>query len=146
MNDDTNFYDMPWRERLDFVVKTMHEMSTQSDPQQMVQRYIERIRRMNPTNRMMAISRRDLQAPYYRVTRSSMWDQPINPWKNRSALPLFKGGLIAELIYADKPVIISDLKFSPDDPAREYLEGMRSLQAIPQFDRGESLNMAISLN
>ena len=56
------------------------------------------------------------------------------------------GGLLAELIYAEQPRIIHDLKVSPDDPAAEYLAGMSSLQAIPQFDRGKSLNMVISMH
>ena len=100
---------------------------------------------MIPSDRWMAISRRDLTAPQYRVTRSDMWESPINPWKDRSSLPLLEGGLLAELIYNEEPRIINDLQVNNDDPAREYLHGIRSIQAIPQFDRGQSLNMVISI-
>ena len=34
-------------------------------------------------------------------------------------------------------------RLRPDDPAWEYLEGMRSLIAIPHFDQGEGLNMVV---
>ena len=54
--------------------------------------------------------------------------------------------MLGELIYANEPRIINDFRPDPDDPAFEYLEGMRSLSAIPQYDRGEALNMIVSLN
>ena len=73
---------------------------------------------MIPSDRWMAISRRDLNAPRYRVTRSDMWESPINPWKDRNSLPLMEGGLLAELIYNEEPRIINDLQVSNDDPAQ----------------------------
>jgi phosphoserine phosphatase RsbU/P len=140
-----SFPQLPWKQRLDFVVEMMREMSSNTDPQQMVQAYIRKIRVLIPADRWMAISRRDLQAPNFRITRSDMWDSPVNPWANRNALPHLQGGLCAELIYAEEPRIINDLQIADDDPAREYFHGMRSLQAVPQFDRGQSLNMVISM-
>jgi sigma-B regulation protein RsbU (phosphoserine phosphatase) len=123
----------------------MRELSSQTDPHQMIQSYLRRVRIMVPSDRWMAISRRDLSAPKFRITRSDLWETPLNPWKDRSALPLMEGGLLAELIYGEEPRIIDDLQIDHDDPAREYLHGMRSLQAVPQFDRGQSLNMVISM-
>jgi len=143
--DDIPFSQWPWQQRLDFTVETMRELSEQTDPHQMIQAYLKRVRKMIPSDRFVAISRRDLHSPQYRITRSDLWDQPINPWRNRSALPLCSGGLMSELIYGNQPRIIDDLKISPDDPARDYFEGMHSLQAVPQFDRGQSLNMVISM-
>src|SRR5215510_7065936 len=139
------FAKLPWQQRLDFIVSTMREMSSQADPHEMVQAYIKRMRTMVPSDGWMAISRRDLDSPQFRITRSTLWDQPINPWRNRSALPLLSGGLCAELIYGEQPRIIHDFQYAPDDPAAEYFAGMRSLQAVPQFDRGRSLNMVISM-
>ncbi len=140
-----SFPQLPWKQRLDFVVEMMREMSSNTDPQQMVQAYIRKIRVLIPADRWMAISRRDLQAPNFRITRSDMWDSPVNPWTDRNALPHLQGGLCAELIYAEEPRIINDLQIADDDPAREYFHGMHSLQAVPQFDRGQSLNMVISM-
>src|SRR4051812_6304953 len=142
---DIPFNQLPWQERLQFSVDTVREMSGHTDPQQMVEAYLRRVRKMIPSDRWMAISRRDLHAPQFRITRSDMWETPLNPWRDRSKLPLLEGGLLAELIYAEEPRIINDLQVADDDPAREYLLGMGSLQAVPQFDRGHSLNMVISL-
>jgi sigma-B regulation protein RsbU (phosphoserine phosphatase) len=60
-------------------------------------------------------------------------------------LPTFEGGLFAELIYGNQPRVISDLSAPEDEPAAEYLEGMRSLVALPLYDKGESLNMVVRL-
>ena len=60
-------------------------------------------------------------------------------------MPLYEGGLIAELIYGDEPRLFDDLDIDPDDPAAEYLNGYRSMLAIPTYDRGEALNMVLLL-
>jgi sigma-B regulation protein RsbU (phosphoserine phosphatase) len=142
---EVSFHELPWQERLDYIVAMMRELSSHTDPQQMVQAYAKRIRRIVPADGWMSVSRRDLEAPKYRITRSHLWDQPINPWRDRSLLPLLEGGFLAELIYGEEPRIIDDLQISDDDPAREYFQGMRSIQAIPQFERGRSVNMVLSM-
>jgi len=134
-----------WQERLDYIVATMREMSRQTDPQAMVAAYVARVREILPSDRMLSLSRRDLPPPRYRITRSSTWDQPINPWKEPHRLPLLEGGLLAELIYGDEPRILDDLHVARDDPARDYLEGMGSLMALPLYDRGVAANMVVVL-
>lgn len=136
----------PWRERLEFIVATMREMSVQTDPQAMVRAYRERMRELLPTDRGIALSRRGLQFPEFRITRYSGWEHDINPWRDRERLPFLRGGLLADLLYNDDPVIINDLVPRPDDPAFEYLEGMRSLIALPLYDGGVALNMTLSLS
>lgn len=132
-----------WQERLARIMETMRELSTQTDPQAMVHQYYERMRQVHPlVDRRMAISRRGLKYPQFRVTRFSEWAEDINPWKEPERLPLLSGGLLAELIYGNEPRIINDLVVAPDDPAFEYLSGMRSLQAIPLIEQGEALNMS----
>ncbi|GMU22340.1 MAG: hypothetical protein AMXMBFR13_24260 [Phycisphaerae bacterium] len=132
-----------WRERLDLVVQTMREMSRQTDPQQMVRAYSARMRQLNPTDRMVAVSRRDLEPPKYRITRSSIWKEDINPWRELDRLPLLEGGLLGELLYGDEPRIIGDLAVPGEDPAAEYFTNMRSLLALPLYDGGTSLNMVV---
>jgi phosphoserine phosphatase RsbU/P len=131
--------------RLAIIVETMREISRQTDPQAMVRLYGNRIRSLLPIDRTISLSRRDLQSPQFRVTRYSEWKEAINPWKERHRLPLLEGGLLAELIYADKPSLIDDLIVPDDDPAAEYLAGHRSLAAVPQYDQGVALNMVIAL-
>jgi sigma-B regulation protein RsbU (phosphoserine phosphatase) len=134
-----------WRERLDLIVEMMRRMSLQTDPQEMVREYAGRIRLLLPSDRSLSLSRRGLTAPKYRITRSTTWDQSINPWKDKGRLPLFEGGLLAELIYGDEPRVIENLEVAANDPAAEYLAGHRSLMAIPLFDQGVALNMVVRL-
>lgn len=130
---------------IDLAVETVREVSMQTDPQEMVRRWRERSRRMIPRDADLSISRRELQSPWYRITRSARWTEAVNPWKQKDRLPLLTGGLLAELIYGNEPRVIDDLKVAPDEPAAEYLEGMRSLIALPLYEDGESLNMVIRL-
>src|SRR5215472_2497584 len=99
-----------WRERLDLIVETMKEMSRQTDPQEMSRAYSKRMRSLRPTDRFVSLSRRDLQYPWFRVTRCSLWKEEINPWKEKDRLPLLRGGFFAELLYGDEPHIFEDVK------------------------------------
>jgi sigma-B regulation protein RsbU (phosphoserine phosphatase) len=130
-------------QRLSFILDTMREMSELTDPQVMVRTYSARMRQLIPSDRSLSLSRRDLRTPYFRVTRSSTWDGEVNPWRQGDRLPVLEGGLLAGCIYGDEPVVIDDLEFSPDDPAAQYFEGMRSLVAIPLFDAGRAINMVV---
>ncbi|MGO9469066.1 MAG: PP2C family protein-serine/threonine phosphatase [Isosphaeraceae bacterium] len=136
-----------WEERLATVVATMHEMSQQDDPQAVVRTYGARMRQLLPVDRWLSISRRGLEAPSYRISRSSTWTDEIDPWKERDRLPLLSGGLLAELIYGNQARLIDDVAslLASDDPAFDYLDGFHSLIAVPHFDRGLALNMVISL-
>ena len=61
---------------------------------------------------------------------------PIPEGPDAASLPVYSGGLLAELLYSDEPHAIDNLELDPDDPAGEYLAGQQSLLAIPQFDQG----------
>ncbi|QDV38637.1 PP2C family protein-serine/threonine phosphatase [Tautonia plasticadhaerens] len=134
-----------WHQRLDVVVSMMREMSLQSDPEAIVRTYGEKMASLLHSDRRLSLSRRGLDFPRFRVTRYSGWDDPINPWTQKDRLPILEGGLLAELIYADEPRIVNDLRISPDDPAFPYLDGMRSLMALPNYDQGQGLNLVLAL-
>jgi len=134
-----------WEQRLQDVYELMRDMSQRTDPQDMATAYGQRVMKINPIDRRLSISRRDLTAPEFRVTRDSSWSENINPWKEKHRLPRLRGGLFSELIYEGRPQIIDDLSVPADDPAASYLNGYRSLMAIPMLDSGESLNMVILL-
>ena len=140
----------PWRERLAFVVEMMRDMSRQTDPQEMVKAYGRFMDRIREVDRFVSLSRRELIKPWYRITRSDLIDpeDQINPWKQRDKLPLYDRGLLGELIYGDEPRIIDDLVglIAPDDPAKAHFEGMRSLQAVPNYDDGVAQNMVVMLD
>ena len=132
-----------WTKRLAAIVDTMREMSRQTDPEAMVRAYGARMSELMPSDRRLSLSRRGLEPPRYRITRSTTWTEAINPWKEPERLPLFPSGLLGELIYADDAQIIDDLQVTPNDPAADYFTGMRSLMAIPMFDQGVALNMVV---
>jgi sigma-B regulation protein RsbU (phosphoserine phosphatase) len=148
MNTPAGLFDKiahDWRERLALIVETMKEMSRQTDPQEMNRAYSKRIRSLRPIDRFVSLSRRDLHYPWFRITRCSLWKEEVNPWKQKDRLPLLQGGLFAELIYKDEPRLFEDVKVPDDDPAAEYVAGMRSMLAIPMYDQGVALNMILSM-
>lgn len=125
----------------------MREVSSHTDPQQLVNAYGERIQGIMGVEGSVSVSRRNLDAPRYRITRSWKWDEieDINPWEQPHKLPMFDRGVLGELIYAEKPTIINDFRADPADPAFEHLAPFRSLFAIPQYDDGIAKNMVVSL-
>ena len=132
-----------WQTRLSHVVDLMREISLHTDPQAMVRTYGTRAQEILPYDRLVAISRRGLKAPKYRVTRSSMWGLDHDPWKNQDQLPIFDTGLLSDFLYGDEPQLIDELAIPEDEPAKEFLDGMKSVMAIPVYDQGEALNMVL---
>jgi sigma-B regulation protein RsbU (phosphoserine phosphatase) len=143
--DNTDRPGGDWQSRLALIVDMMRDISRQTDPQEMVRSYGKRLRQLLPLDGSVSLSRRGLAAPQYRITRSTTWREPVNPWKQKDRLPLLAGGLLAELIYGDEPRVIDRLDVPADDPAAAYLTGFQSLLAIPLFDQGVALNMVILL-
>jgi sigma-B regulation protein RsbU (phosphoserine phosphatase) len=132
-----------WKRRLKLIDAMMRDMSRQRDPQSMVRNYGERLRQLMPTDRFVAMSRRGLESPRFRITRSSTWTEEINPWTEPHRLPLIEGGLLGKLIHEQTPQVIDDIApfLDDDDPAFEYLDGMRSVMVIPHYNDGVATNM-----
>lgn len=141
-----NPWSLGWEQRLANIGDMLRDTSTyHEDPQQSVRGFVQRMRGIVPTDRAVSISRRGLEPPKYRVTRSTTWETPIDPWRQPELLPVFEGGLMGELLYAGVPRYIRELRVAPDDPAREYFEGMRSLVALPTWEEGRVLNMVLQM-
>jgi len=143
MTIHTEISQADWQQRLKRVVEMMREMSKHTDPQEMVLAYAQRVQQILPTDRLIAISRRGLEPPKYRITRDSKWGLDRNPWKETDRLPVFDNGVMGELLYSDEPHFFDDLNVSDNDPAFEFLSGMRSVIAIPVYDQGVALNMVL---
>lgn len=135
----------PTDKRLAFFTDTMRAISRHRDPQQLVADYYRRMYEAFPTDGYLSFSRRGLDAPQYRITRSSAWGIDFNPWLDGSSQPVFDHGLLGDLIYAGEPRIIHDLTdvVDEDDPASSFFKDMRSLIAVPMFDEGEAINMVV---
>lgn len=136
-----------WQEELAIIDRVMLAISDVIDPEEMVGKYWDGIGELVPMHDFLALSRRGVEPPEYLITRSSKFSEEINPWKERDRLPRMSGGLLGEIAYADKPVIIENLeeRLKADDPAKFYLEGFHTLAAFPQYERGKGLNVGISL-
>jgi phosphoserine phosphatase RsbU/P len=134
-----------WSQRLTLIEDTMRSISLETDPQSLVRTYGERMQQMLPMARRLSLSRRGLAAPVIRITRSTTWQESINPWENRDRLPVLNGGLLSDVCYANTTVLIDDLIPDPADPGFVYLDGCRSLLAIPNFEGGEALNTVVLL-
>jgi phosphoserine phosphatase RsbU/P len=134
-----------WQPRLDYIVAAMREVSTLTDPQQMVRYYAQKMSPALKADRMVAVSRRNLPAPAYRITRSTLFKDVIDPWRQPDRLPQFTSGLLGELVYGDRPRYVADFHPDPADPAFEFLKGMRSFIAVPQYDGGRALNMIVQM-
>ncbi len=135
--------DRNWRARLTISVDLMRELSRYTNPDEMYHVFARRMGQLYPTARQLSLTRRGLDRPEVRVTRFNLWEEPVNPYKDAERLPVLRGGLLADLIYGDQPLVIDDLEVSPDDPAAEYLAGQRSLLAIPLFEDGSAMNMVV---
>lgn len=133
----------PWQEELEIIDRTMKAISGVTDPQVLVDVYWEGIGELLPITDFVAVSRRNVEPPFYLITRSSRFEEELNPWTQRERLPRLQGGILGEIAYANKPVFIEDLPahLAPDDPAHFYLQGFERLYAIPQYDNGEGINV-----
>ena len=136
-----------WQEELEIIDRTMIAISSITDPEQLVNVYWRGIGELVPVDDYLALSRRDVEPPAFLITRSSRFTEDLNPWLQRDRLPKLQGGLLGEVAYANRPVIIDDVpaRLSPEDPALTYLEGFQSLVALPQYDEGQGLNVTVML-
>jgi sigma-B regulation protein RsbU (phosphoserine phosphatase) len=131
------------RSRLAASVELMRDLSRVSDPREMYDLFVRRMEEQFPVTRRLTLSRRGLHYPEYRITRCSLWKEAADPWGDALRLPVYSGGLLAELLYSDEAHVIDHLELDVDDPAGEYLAGQQSLLAIPQFEQGAAVNAIV---
>lgn len=138
---------LPWQKELSIIDGVMKAISGVSDPEELVGIYWQGIHELLPMHDYLAISRRDVEPPDYLVTRSSRFEEQLNPWTQRERLPRMRGGILGEIAYGNAPRVIEDLpdRLKPDDPAWFYLQGFQSMLAFPHYDQGEGLNVTMAL-
>jgi sigma-B regulation protein RsbU (phosphoserine phosphatase) len=146
MNLAPDFFDTRtrnWRARLAISADLMRELSRYSDPQEMYRVFTRRMGQLFPTTRQLTLSRRGVERPNVRVTRFNLWKDMPEPFANWDRFPTVSGGVFEELLYADEPRLIGDVELKDGDPAADFLEGQRSLLAIPIFEHGSALNTVV---
>jgi sigma-B regulation protein RsbU (phosphoserine phosphatase) len=136
-----------WQDELAIIDRVMKSVSDITDPEEMVSVYWQGIAELLPIEHFLALSRRQVKPPDYIITRSSRFAEELNPWTQRDRLPRLRGGLLGEIAYADRPLLIEDLpdRLAADDPGRFYLDGFGSLVALPQYEGGRGVNIGIIL-
>jgi phosphoserine phosphatase RsbU/P len=131
--------------RLQRIDRLVREMSHLDDPDRLIRVFGEQSGALFQHDGLVTISRRGLDAPRFRVTRSWRWREAVNPWAEAERLPVLEGGLLSRLLYAGTPVLLNDFPLGPEDPGREHLEGMRSLIAAPGYDQGQPVYLILAL-
>src|SRR5207253_10823270 len=109
-------------------------ISREEDPQEVLHTYAARMRRLMHFDRTIAVSRRGLDRPRFRITWSDLNGGSLG---DAAESPVIEGGLLADLVYEGAPQILDALAVRGDDPAGEHLAGMGSAAAIPHFDKGD---------
>lgn len=132
-----------WQTRLRDITQLVRELSQQTDPQEMVRLYRQRMGNTMNVDSFMAISRRGLKGSAYKVTRSSKWDSGFDPWKNAESLPIHTSGILLELILKGEPAYLPGVALDPSDPAYEHLGDVGLIVGVPTYDNGEALNMFV---
>ncbi len=69
----------------------MKAISGLTDPEEIVNAYWTNIADLITIENYVAVSRRDMEAPTYLITRSSRFAEDLNPWTQRDRLPRFSG-------------------------------------------------------
>jgi sigma-B regulation protein RsbU (phosphoserine phosphatase) len=131
--------------RLQRIERLVKEMSFEDDPDRLVRVFAEQSGTLFQHDGLVTVSRRGLEPPHYRLTRSWRLREVVNPWAEAHRLPVLEGGLLGELLHAGAPVLRNHLHVAPDDPCREHLEGMQSLIGAPAYDHGRAVYMALAL-
>jgi sigma-B regulation protein RsbU (phosphoserine phosphatase) len=129
-------------QRLDDLVR---ELSIQEDPDRLVRVYTRHNDLTIGYDGMLTVGRRDLEAPHYRILRSWRRRGVINPWTEFHLLPVLNTGLLGELLYGGKPLLLDRPRVADDDPGREHLEGMGALACAPGYEHGRPLYLAVLL-
>ena len=148
MGQRSIFFDqsLPLEERLSTILNTVKALSGTDDPREMIQVFGEQVNHLLTRDASITLTRRNVDAPKFQISRYSEWVDPIDPWLEPEKLPVLEGGILGDLIFGSKAVVMVDYEIKEDDPAYQYLHGYRTLMSSPSFDHGESLNMTVWLS
>lgn len=133
-------------QRLKEYLSLARELSLTRDAHELTKLLRARLRFIVPATHGLSLSRRGLTGQQVRVTRSTRWQEDINPWKEPQRLPVLEGGLAWRLMEAGQAVKIDHLEVPEDDPFSPYAQGMKSLIAAPVFHDGQPVYMTVLMH
>lgn len=131
--------------RLERIDELVRELSYQDDPDRLVRVFNNHSDFLYHRDGIVTVNCRGLEPPLYRVSRSWRWPDTVNPWSDAHKLPVHDRGLLGDLLHAGRPAVLRGLSVSADDPAREHLDGFRTLACAPGYDHGRPVSMAVML-
>jgi phosphoserine phosphatase RsbU/P len=129
--------------RLWLIDDLVKEMSAQNDADRLVGVFARKGDFLVHRDTWLTLTRRDLHAPFYRVTRSGIWSESLNALTSLPSHPILDRGLLGELLYVGRPALLNRLELASDDPGREHLAGMNALACVPSYDHGQPTNMLV---
>ncbi len=119
----------PWKEELAIIDRTMKAISGVIDPEELVTIYWDNIGDLLPITDYVSVSRRDVEPPFYLVTRSSRFTEHHNPWTQRERLAVQEQGV--------EPLDPEQLQRAPAAPWRHRLGNAVRVehQQVPLVER-----------
>lgn len=140
------YLNQPWQSRLESVMELMRTVSSTKSPQEMVQAYGQRVREMIGNDGFIAVSRRGMTAPAYKITRATAWAEAIDPWTESHRLPVHDTGILGEWLYKQQALVDNDFTCPPGDPCEPLFLSARSVAIVPQFDGGVAMNLTVLIS
>lgn len=136
---------------LDEYVLVLRRMSALHEPSEIQRLFTSSSRRLDRSIGYISVSRRNLPAGHYKITRTVLNDNDAeqstyNPWQKWNDMPLYTGGIIGDLIKEPRPRLIHNLRIENDPVLGDALVPFRSLIAVPLFDDGKDLNWSIMVH
>lgn len=143
--------------RIPELARVMRSVSGLTDPAELLRAFSPWLATRFRRDFFVTVSRRGMRDGEYKFTRvvpgRPNFDDltkarvVMNPWKQWEELPVYRGGLVGEIIARSEPRLMHSLNLT-QDPVLGGVMGaeavrMRSLAAIPAFDGGEALNWSI---
>lgn len=124
-------------------LKLVRELSFQRRPEDLINTYRARSQFVVRFDDSVSLSRVGMPPGRVRITRSTRWSNPPDPWRERDLHPVVDSGLLVQLVEAGVPAKMDRVELEPDDPAHEHLGPVRCLLASPIFHEGRADHMVV---
>lgn len=129
--------------RIDVLLDMVRDISTATQPSQVLTAFARYYWDLRPTDYMVSLSTKDLPDGQYRITRQiniaqirrGLGNVPA-PVRSREEIPVHEGGFLGEVVRLGRPQLIHDLDLRGDPVLGDELAGMRSAVIFPLYDDG----------
>jgi phosphoserine phosphatase RsbU/P len=136
---------------LSLLAASMRDLSQDADPVQSVRHFADAVARLWGSQGFISITRRNAPPGAYRVARFFHQDgldksrYPDISFAGPES-PHYRGGLLGEILEAERPVYIGTFENGKDAALGDQLAPYRTLVAVPVYDLGAATNWLIFLH